>query len=201
MNEEPSFTHTDSLAIIQSMINKAKDKFSENGHLYLLWGWVVFFASVGEFILLQLRYEKHYLVWTICWPVVIYQTIYLYRKKKRLRVRTYTGDIIGYVWLSFVIMMFLMGFLFGQMLGPDYYKYINPVFLALYGIPTFLSGIILRFRPLVVGGISCWLLSVFSTLVSSEYQLLLLSAAMITAWIVPGYLLRARYKKTMTEYA
>ena len=31
----------ESLTIISNMINKAKGEFSENGHLYLLWGWVI----------------------------------------------------------------------------------------------------------------------------------------------------------------
>jgi hypothetical protein len=73
---------------------------------------------------------------------------------------------------------------------------IDPLFLAIYGVPTFLSGIILRFKPLVWGGVSCWLLSVLSVIIPVEYHLLLVSAAMIVAWIVPGYLLRAKHKKS-----
>jgi hypothetical protein len=71
----------------------------------------------------------------------------------------------------------------------------SPGFLALYGMPTFLSGVILRFRPLIIGGVFCWLLSLSAAYIAYEYQLLLLSAAMIVAWIIPGYAFRARYKK------
>jgi hypothetical protein len=92
--------------------------------------------------------------------------------------------------------MFLMGYVFGSILGDEYYKMVSPGFLVLYGIPTFLSGIILRFKALVIGGICCWILSVLSLLVSPSYQLLFLSAAMLAAWIIPGYLLRSKYKKT-----
>lgn len=177
------------------MINRAKDKFSENGHLYLLWGWVVFFCSILQFLLVTFTsFDKAYLVWQVCWLVVIYQVVYLVKRKRHKRVRTYTGDIIGYVWLAFVVAIFLMGFLFGSILGDQYYRMVGPGFLVLYGIPTFLSGVILRFKPLIVGGISCWVLSVLSVLVTPQYQLLFLSAAMLVAWIVPGYLLRAKYK-------
>ena len=196
MEKETGFSHLEGLEIIQSMINRAKDKFSENGHLYLLWGWVVFICSVTQFVLLNYtRFEYHYMVWMVCWLVVIYQTIYLARRKKREQVRTYTDDIVGYVWLAFVVAMFLMGFLFGRVLGDQYYKMVSPGFLVLYGIPTFLSGIILRFRPLVIGGIACWALSVVCVFIPPQFQLLLLSAAMLIAWIIPGYLLRAKYKK------
>jgi hypothetical protein len=196
MEKETGFSHLEGLETIQSMINRAKDKFSENGHLYLLWGWVVFFCSVTQFVLMNFtRFEKHYFVWMICWVVVIYQVFYLAKRKKREQVRTYTDDIIGYVWLAFVVAMFLMGFLFGRVLGGEYYRMVSPGFLVLYGIPTFLSGIILRFRPLVTGGIACWVLSALCVFAPGQYQMLFLSAAMLVAWIIPGYLLRLKYKK------
>ncbi len=194
MSEE-TITQEESLAIIESMINKAKNRFSENGFLYLLWGWVILFCSLGQFILLYIvHYAQYYLVWTTTWLALIVQVIYLYKKKKRARVRTYTADIVGYVWLAFIIMMLILGFIVGQIVGPSYYTFANIIFLVLYGMPTFLSGIILRFRPLVAGGIGCWILSVLAGFIPYEYQLLFLAGGVIIAWIIPGYLLRARYK-------
>lgn len=184
----------ESIQLIESMINRAKDRFNENGHLYLLWGWTVLICSIGHFILLKyVRYEKHYLIWMLTWIVAIYQIIYLAKRKKKEKVKTYSEDILGYVWLTFIVSMFLIGFVFMRGQAEYYYKLINPVFLILYGIPTFLSGIILRFKPLKAGGISCWVLSVLSTFIPYEYQLLMLSIAMLAAWIVPGYMLRAKY--------
>ena len=110
-------------------------------------------------------------------------------------MRTYTDEIIGFVWLTFVVLMFLFGFLFGQIMGPEYYKFFNPALLALYGMPTFLSGIILKVRVLMIGGIACWLLSILASFVPYDYQLLMLSLAVIVAWIVPGYVLQAKHKK------
>ena len=196
MEKETGFSHTESLALIESMINKATNRFNEDGFLYLLWGWVVLFCSVAEFILLRIQYEKHYLVWIVTWIAVIYQIFFLRKKRRKLTVRTYTDDIIKYVWITFLVMMGLMAWLINNIQVQDVYKMIDPLFLAIYGVPTFLSGIILRFKPLVLGGISCWLLSVLSVIIPVEYHLLLVSAAMIVAWIVPGYLLRAKHKKS-----
>jgi hypothetical protein len=193
--EKENFSPEQSLHVIQSMIEKAKNQFSENGHLYLLWGWVVFTCSVAQFVLLKIvHYEKNYLVWMACWLAVIYQFVYLRKKHKRVKVRTYADNIIGYVWITFFILMVLFGFLVGQTGGNEYYKFISPAFLALYGMPTFLSGILLRFRPLVIGGIGCWVLSVLTGFIDYDYQLLMLAAAMIIAWIIPGYLLSAKNK-------
>jgi len=68
-------------------------------------------------------------------------------------------------------------------------------FLALYGMPTFLSGITLRFKPLIYGGITCWLLSIIACFIPYQFHLLLLGLSVIIAWIVPGYILKARFKK------
>jgi FtsH-binding integral membrane protein len=195
-NSPEEFSPQQSLTIIQTMIETARNQFSENGHLYLLWGWIVFICSVAEFILLSVfKYQHHYIVWMLTWVALIYQIFYLVKEKRRERVKTYTHSIIGFVWITFVILMFLFAFLFGNGLGENYYRMISPGFLALYGMPTFLSGVILRFKPLVIGGVGCWLLSIIALYIPYDFQLLLLSAAMIIAWIIPGYMLRARYKK------
>jgi hypothetical protein len=194
--QEEKFSPEQGLLVIQSMIEKAKNQFSENGHLYLLWGWVVFVCSVTQFILLKVvQYEKHYYVWMLCWLAVIYQFIYLYKQQRQQKVRTYADKMVGFIWISFFILMMLVGVSIGRMGEAHYYKLISPVFLAMYGVPTFLCGILLQFRPLAIGGIGCWVLSVLAHFIPSDYQLLLLSAAMIIAWIIPGYILQKKYKQ------
>ena len=195
MNEE-NFDPKQSLLLIESMINRAKDKFAEDGSMYLLWGWVVFVCSLTQFVLMHFfKYPYHYVVWFASWIIVIYQLVYIRKKIKRRRVRTYTGYILGYVWLTFVIVIFLLAFLIGRLTEGDYYIHISPILLTIYGIPIFLSGIILRFKPLVIGGIGCWILSIVAMLIENyDYQFLLIPLAMIIAWIIPGYLLRAKYK-------
>lgn len=195
MSEE-NFNPKESLLLIESMINRAKDKFAEDGHLYLLWGWIVFICSITQFILLLFfNYPYHYIVWFFSLAVFIYQAYYMNKKYKKERVRTYTGYIIGYVWITFAIVIFLIAFLIGQLSTDDYYTHISPILLVLYGIPVFLSGIILRFKPLIFAGIGCWILSIATTFIHVyDYQMLMPAVAMLIAWIIPGYLLRAKYK-------
>lgn len=194
--QDEQISGAESMLIIQNMINKAKNQFSENGFMYLLWGWAVLVCGLAQFILLHfVHYPKHYMVWLATWAVLIVQFFYLRRQNRSRRVQTYTDDILKYVWISFVVVIFLAAFLLGRILGAEYYRFINPMLLIMYGIPTFLSGIILRFRPLVIGGICCWALSIVAAYVSYDYQILLLCAGVAIAWIVPGYLLRLKYKK------
>ena len=188
-----NFSPKDSLLLIDSMINQAKSRFSENGFLYLMWGWVILFCSLGQFILMQLQLFKHpEMIWMITWLAVIFQVIYLIKTKKKEVVKTYSENIINYIWISFGISMFIISFILGKSQG---WNNIYPLFLMLYGTPTFLSGVVMQFTPLKVGGIVCWVLAIVSTLIPPVYGLLLLAAAMVAAWIVPGYLLRKKYNQ------
>ena len=193
---ENDFSPQQSLVLIESMINRAKDKFAEDGSMYLFWGWLVFACSLFQFILLHImEYPKHYLVWLATLPAFVYQFFYIRKKRKQQTVTTYADYIIGYIWLTFCVVMLLIGFLIGFLTGGDYYYHIIPLLLAVYGVPVFLTGIIVRFRPLVTGGIACWVLCIASTFIKNyDYQFLMLPASMLAAWIIPGYRLRAKYE-------
>lgn len=187
-------TEKQSLGIIEEMINKAKNQFSEDGSLYLLWGWVILFCSLGHFILdVVVHYRQPYMVWSITWIVALYM-IYRLRTKKR-KVKTYTDDLLGYVWLAFVIMMCLTFFIL-QMYVPQFWLYNFMFILVCYGMPTFLSGFVLQFRPLIIGGVVCWVLAATAGFFNFRYHPLFVSAAVVTAWIIPGYILKARFAKS-----
>lgn len=191
--QSESFSPKDSLLLIDQMISQAKNRISENGFLYLLWGWVILFCSVGHFILIQTQLIANpEIIWATCWIAVIFQVIYLIKNKKKETVKTYSDQIIDYIWISFGICMFIVSI---AMSRNDGWKHLYPMYLMLYGIPTFLSGVVMRFLPLRAGGVICWLLSVSAIFISPLYALLLLGAAVVAAWIVPGYLLRKKYNQ------
>lgn len=193
MENDNKFSATESLALIEGMINKAKNNFSDDSLLYLLWGWVVFFCSITHFVLLKLALVKSpEMVWMLTWVAVVVQIIYLKNQKKTERVKTYADEIINFLWISFGISMFAITFIFERL---DTWIAMFPISLLLYGLPTFLTGIIMKFNPLKIGGIICWILSMLATFVQPVYGLLLLATSMLAAWIIPGYLLKARFKK------
>jgi len=51
----------------------------------------------------------------------------------------------------------------------------------------------------LIGGIINWALAVIGFYVGFETQLLLLAAAVMFGYIVPGYMLRSRYNKASRE--
>ena len=192
-SDEIRMTEKESMELIASMINKAKGRVNETGTLYLLWGWLILICCIVQFIGLHFfNYINSYYIWFSTWILLFYQFFYIGKRKNASKVKTYTSEINGFVWLVFFICLMLVIFI-GNYLKK--YEMINPVVLVLYGMPTFLSGIILKFKALIIGGICCWVLSILSVFILGDFQLLLVSAAVISAWIIPGYIFKQNFKK------
>ena len=133
-----------SLALIDEMINKAKNNFSESGTLFILWGFVILVCSVTQFIgTYFLKYDNASAIWMLTWLASIFQIFYLRKQNKNKTVRTYTDDILKYMWITFIVCFVLLVFI---LIFQKSYLSIIPEILVIYGIPTFLSGIILKFK-------------------------------------------------------
>lgn len=128
--QEPEVSPQDSIQLIESMINKAQNRFYENGYLYLLWGLVIVVCSVTSFISIYFfENEKNLMfIWMLTWLATIYQMIYLSRVKKSKTVKTYADEINNYVWVVFVVMGFLVGVIIGK---SGYVELFNPLILML----------------------------------------------------------------------
>ena len=189
---ENNFSPQQSLELIQSMINKTKSNLGENRFYFLLWGWLSFIAITGQFVLKVIfEYERHYLVWLLTLPAVIITVIYSSRKHSTPKVRTWVGDSMSYLWTGIGISFFILSMIITNSNG----GWLNawPLFILFYALGTFVSGRILQFSPLVIGGIFNWILALVSIFVHFDYQLLIAAAAILTSYIIPGHLL-GKYK-------
>ena len=114
--------------------------------------------------------------------------VYTARQKKKMRVKTHLDTFLGYLWTAFgVALFFVLAYMSKIGIEAAY-----PLILVVYGIGTFTSGGALQFKPLIIGGICCWILAVISAFVGFQVQLLLLSLAIVVSYIIPGHLLQAR---------
>ncbi len=190
--ETEKFSPKDSLLLIDRMINQANNRFNENGFLYLLWGWLILISAMGHFVMLKFKLFKHpEMIWMSCWLAIVFQIIYLVRKKKKEKVKTYSENIIDNIWMSFGICMMVLSIISSRI---NLLQQIYPLILLMYGIPTFLSGVVMQFKPLKIGGVTCWVLAIVSTYLASIYYLPLLAAAVLVAWIIPGYQLKLKFQ-------
>jgi hypothetical protein len=185
---DDKFSPEQSLQFIQSMINKTRQDMSHDSIYFIIWGWLTFIAFTAQFILKHiLEYEQHYQVWWIT-VVGIVLSIRAGRKEKRQqKVTTYIGESMKYLWMGIGISFFVLSIIFSRI---GWGASIYPFFILLYGLGTFISGNILRFRPLAIGGVIAWLLAIGSAYVTYDYQMLFGAGAILCSYIIPAYLLR-----------
>jgi len=185
-----NLTAEESLAIITTMISDAQGKVQRNSFFFLFWGWVVAVANIGFYILIQAGVEHPYLIWTITIPAWIFTIIKMLRRKHERVAKSHFDYISSWLWMSFGVIIFTLVF-FG---GKINYQ-LTPVILIVSSIPTFVSGIIVRFKPLVAGGIAFWICGVIAFLVPFDTQPLIGGVAIICGYLIPGYILKYKTDK------
>jgi hypothetical protein len=179
-----------SLQLIQSMIERTKTNIIENSFYFLLWGWMTFGAVLVQFLLkVVLGYRHHYLVWLITIVALIITILHSKRQSRRYGYKTYVGESMGYLWMGIGISFFILTIIISAGIG---WLYAWPFFILFYGLGTFVSGKIIQFKPLVVGGIICWILAVACVFVKYDYQLLIAAAAILFSYIIPGHLIQSK---------
>ncbi|MDQ3682285.1 MAG: hypothetical protein M3352_04325 [Bacteroidota bacterium] len=185
---EEKFSPQESLQLIQSMIEKTKENISENRFFFLLWGWITFIAVLTQFILkVVVDYKHHYIVWLSVIPAAII-TIVKGNKMKARSYRTYVGESMGFLWMGIGISFFILSIIISTSIG---WMKAWPFFILFYGLGTFISGKFIQFKPLVFGGVFCWIIACITVFVPYDYQLLLAALAILCSYIIPGYLIKS----------
>ncbi len=187
--EDEIFSPQQSIQVIQSMIDKTKAGLSENSIYFLLWGWLVFAGCILQYTLLVIiKVQYHYLAWLVVIPGIIFSIVYSIKYKRKRKVKTYVSESMRILWSGMSISFMALCFILSN-IG---WQYAFPIYILFYATGTFISGGILQFKPLQLGGIICWVLAVLATFVSYQNQILFTAAAILASYLVPGYLLKKR---------
>ncbi|MFZ6025603.1 MAG: hypothetical protein ACOYVG_14225 [Bacteroidota bacterium] len=189
--QEKQFSPEESLQLIQSMITKTKDAVAVDSFYLLFWGWLVFTCCVVEYVLMIfLKYQYHSFVWFTMPLGGIVSAVYSTRQAKKRTSVTYIEEALGYLWIAIGMSFFIMVFI---NVVSDAWKTAFTYYILMYAIGTFVSGKLIRFRPLVIGGISNFLLAAVSIKFNFANQLLIGALAILISYIIPGHLLRIRH--------
>ena len=177
----------ESLDIISNAIQKTKENFKEQSFYYLLWGWLVSIAAIINFLILNFSNFKHdYLPWAVLMPIgIIITIVYSIKNNKQKGYETYLDVFLKYLWLVLGGSFFLIVFI-SVMLK------INPVIFTLFlaGIGTLISGLSMKFKPLIIGGILFFVFSLVSVFIDDSLILLINSIAIILGYLIPAYILK-----------
>jgi len=210
---EKQLTEKESLDLIAMMISKAKDSYHDTGIGAIMWGSVIAVCALVKLAELQFDFRLPFDIYLLTLVALVPQIFITIREKKKRKVKTYDDIYMDYLWLAFGISIFLLIFIvnniykvlepvsveYAQLAGHaaafKFSEFIAPLFLLLYGIPTFVTGAACKFKPMLWGGLLCWsccLVTIYTT-IKIDYLLIAFSA--ILAWLIPGIIMESDYRK------
>lgn len=182
-----SLSARESLSIIESMIREAKGKMSYSSFYFLLWGWVIAICNFGMYGLMAYSDYPAYApaVWLLAIPAWIMTMIYGARQTRAAGTVSHLDKISMWLWICMAISI-TPAWIFGAKIN----WMVNAIVLMPVGAATFVSGVIIRFNALKMGGVIFWVAGVLCYFVAPVDQYLVGGVAMILGYLLPGYLLR-----------
>lgn len=211
--DEKEMNEQESLRIITQMINKAKNSFHDTGIGPMLWGSVIAFCSLVTWATIHYEFTLPFDIWLLTLVAIIPQIVITAREKKMRRAKNYDDSAIDYIWLAFGISIFLLIHINSNFINklvvvyqeyehavgkwPSFglSSYSSSLMLLLYGLPTVITGAIMKFRPMLWGGIAGWICCVISVYTPMQTDMLLTAFAAAVMWLVPGLILWRKYQR------
>jgi len=192
---EKTMTPEEGIQIIRNTILNSRRNLKDNAFYYLFWGWLLVFASLANYFLVRYlhskkMYDQIFIASSIAWGVFVFvgfAVVFFYLNKRagKNAVLTHLDRIITTLWLTAGVAFVLI-----VIFCYRYQSYPTPYILAVTGMATFSSGIVVRFRPLLAGGIVFGVISAVSIFVPPLSQLLLVAISLVLGFLIPGYLLK-----------
>jgi Flp pilus assembly protein TadB len=198
MNEK-SLTEEESLGIISQMIRTARDEHRETGEGWLIWGWLLFIASVLSIVFAQLQMGR-YIGFTWSAMLAVGLAVYVFghlRKQRVKKVKTYLEELLDKLGTAFFISLFLIiaaAAISGrQNFGFGYYY-------ILYAFWMYIHGSAIRFKPLLVGAFVNWAAALAIFLITDfRYDMAVSAVAVLVGYLIPGYMLKAEYNRNYSR--
>lgn len=194
-----SFDETQSLLVIKEMIQVSKNKLKQDGILFIVWGWALFFVSlsgyIGRSFVLTFTLENILKIFEIVPPLLAVTFTIYYIIKQRKKVQTYIGNSLRYVWISLFVSMVLVNLIQFNVLKSINFELQHPIIMVLMAFAVTVTGGILRYRLIIIGGVIFGILALTASYLKLQEQLLVESVAWIISFIVPGHILYANREK------
>ena len=199
--EDKNFNPAESLNLIESMIKQAKSAEKNNGLGWILWGWLLFTATVSHYIAIQMKWEYRQYIWPVFGIAAILLMFYSFAGNrifnKQAKVKTYTGQLLSKVSLAFFVSLFVM--VYGNARTGVEHDGINFGYLQiLYAFWMFIFAAAFRFNLFYWGAAFNWIgaMVIFYFKEKLGAEILLVHAACVTlGYLIPGHIAYSRFYK------
>jgi len=194
--DENNLTPEESITIISKAIANFKMNYKESAKMFLLGGWIFTLASFSNFFIIKILQARvaYELMgplslgnW-ILFALIAFISLYFMerRSNKVKKVYSYLDGYIRNLWV-----VTATSFLIGTLICIKLEITPPPIMLLIAGIATTTTGLLIKFRPLIFGGMSFFLFSIATTFISNEYISIVTGLAIICGYLIPGYFLKS----------
>lgn len=193
MANDQQLTNEKSLEIIHQMISQAKSNITDSGLSWLLWGIMLFLTSIATYIFIDTGSNNIFLGWNVFGVVTIVLLSYEMFMYKKKTVRTYVDDLLRLVDIGFIICLFIIIFSINVAVGPNAGFGFLPMIFAFLML---IKGGVIKSKALMIGAVVNWA-GAIAIFINREfrYDMLIMAAAVLIGYIIPGFILRKQYKK------
>ena len=190
--EKTTFTPEESLLLITKTIEETKERFKENGRIFIFWGTLTFIVFGSQLILSLLELYKFTMYPVYLFPLGGIYMFYIWKEEKKKNMpKTIIGNMLGNLGWIFGMNLMIMGFLFSDKLGDA----MAPVFLILFALFISVCGLSIKFKPLIIGGILLNLIGLSSFFLDRDYHGFSMMLGALVGLIIPGLLLNIARRK------
>lgn len=191
-----ALTPEESLLLITKTIEETKERFKEYGGVFVFWGTLTVVVFGSQLVLSLLELYKFTMLPVYLFPIgAIITGIWAWKEHKKKNIpKTFIGNVLQNIGWIIGLNLMIMGFLFSNKLG----EAIGPVFIILFAFMSIVSGLSIKFKPLIIGGALVNLIGLGSFLIDSNYHGFSMMLAAVVGMIIPGILLnKARRKENV----
>ena len=135
-----------------------KNRLKKWAILFIVWGWLMLFGSVMGYVERSMAYsfllEDIMNILQIALPVIaIAFTIYfLVEQRKDKRGKRLRISLIS-LWIALVVSMVLVNLIQQNVMHEINFELQHPLFMVLTAFAITITGVILRYRTMIIGGV------------------------------------------------
>jgi len=209
--EEKLISEKESLLLIRQMIHTAKKEQKDDGKGWIVFGWLLFFASVLSVLNIRMKWNlDQFFFWNLFGVVTlvyfVYEILRFFFFKKTEKVKTYTSDLFERLNTGFFIslMFIILSINVGARTVYNHYGsfFIGPIIIGfallinLYSFWILIYGTALNFRPSILGAYASWAIG-FAALFARTFEqvMILHGLAVLVGYIIPGHIAYNEFRK------
>ncbi len=182
-----------SLQVIREMIRVSQNKLKDDGIVMIVWGYAMSLMHLGKYIT-EVWFLPNRIIHLLKFVdpllpllALIFTIYYIIRERKK--VTTYIGISLRYVWVAWFISIVFTNLILFNVLKKVDFTLQHPLFMVLIAFAIVVTGVILRFKLIILGGAVFGILAYICSYLPLNEQMLLHSIAWLIAVVIPGHIL------------